>query len=243
MSETPNADGRILLRQRPLPDQCDYLAKQLAPHVEPGTMPREALIAVGATIVNLGAIGMAIRALVAERDAAEVELSRVKAELNARIAAESADAAAGSYAGRAEEAEAKLVVAENMRAWLGTEATKLLAEREAAMAYAREVEAERNAETARAEKAEAALAEMRDRLGKPVVQWAVMLDDTESSPLPEKVARRMASDPFRTTLLTRDTYPDTTWRLAAASQRTVLERAADEQGDGEGGGHTERPGP
>lgn len=91
----PAPDGTpILLRQRPIPDQCNYLAEKLAAHLEPGTMPHEAYIAVGATIVNLGAIGTEVRALQAAFDAAtaRAEHAEAKAErLHAHLTAVEAD--------------------------------------------------------------------------------------------------------------------------------------------------------
>lgn len=198
----------------------------------------------GGSMADVTTLRNDVRAMYAEYD-------RVKTELDARIAAESADAAAGSYAGRAEEAEAKLVVAESMRAWLGTEATKLLAEREAAMAYAREVEAKRDVATARAEQAEAALAEMRERLGnlKPAgMQYRA------NGPHVHGVTEGNVRDYF-TNQWVEGYWPEGRQLYAGPWQRieelrddddaprTALERTADEQGDGEGGGHTERPGP
>jgi len=83
MGESAPDDGRVLLRQRPIPDRCDYLAAQLAPHIEPKTMPREALIAVSAAIVNLGAIGAEVRTLLADLAAATARAEQAEARVSA----------------------------------------------------------------------------------------------------------------------------------------------------------------
>lgn len=123
---------------------------------------------------------------------------RAEAELDARIVAESADAAAGSYAGRAERAEA-------------------------------------------------ALAEMRERLGKTGEQWGVRTRDDDPDEDIEVVSSEAIAREFASTW--RSEIPDANptamvrtrcepgpWRVADATPRTALKRAADEQGDGEGGG-------
>lgn len=231
-------------------------------------------------------IAAAVKRLREERDC-------IKAELDARIAAESADAAAGSYAGRAEEAEAArdAVQAEATllrRALIGrrtfpvgvmrtpmderTEAIRarwdefcfsgpsetdrerdqvigwLLDRMDSATARAEKAEAELKrlakvatrsvadlnpddewdeikqltellaAATNRAEKVEAALAEMRRARATDAQMIAVVLDAyTEDK----------AEAEYQAIIALQRRYDSIT--------RTALERAADEQGDGEGG--------
>jgi len=181
-------------------------------HLDDRTMMREVLAAV----------------LPLHKQQLRAELDRTRAELSAHHAAESADAAAGSYAGRAEAAEARAQ-------YLDEEALRLQRTIDEARKQRDDWHDEATRQRSRAEQAETALAEMRGRLGKPDVQWAVALDNATSSSLPEKLARRMASG-RGTTLLTRDAYPNPTWQPADATPRTALERAADEQGDERGGG-------
>lgn len=149
-------------------------------------------------------IAAAVKRLREERD-------RVKAELDARIAAESADVAAGSYAGRAEEAEAArdAVQAEATllrRALIGRrhfpagvmrtpmdERTEAIRARWDEFCFSGPSETDRERDqvigwlldrmdsaTGRAEKAEAALAEMRERhdvLGQTRAEIAIELRD------------------------------------------------------------------
>ena len=87
---------------------------------------------------------------------------------------------------------------------------------------------------ARTERAEAALAEMRERLG---VQWVALhadrkrhieVDDEASA---HKLVACLPQDIGDYTVASRLVGE---WRVADATPRTALERAADEQGDGEG---------
>lgn len=181
------------------------------------------------------------------------ELARVKAELGARIAAESADAAAGSYAGRAEEAEAEVKrLRDELSAAHGlcdATQTTLNAEFELSCRF----RTERDVATARSEKAEAALAEMRERLaelGEPETEWGHQIhsrrDDYVGDAVPqadETAARYAVSHlntqvlpwHLRATLVRHEVLRyETEWRDADATLCTALERAADEQGDGEG---------
>lgn len=73
-------------------------------------------------------------------------------------------------------------------------------------AVTRTVAAERARDSALSE-----LADLRARLGPPEVQWTVALDGKDSSPLPEKLARRMAGD-RRVKLKTRTAYKQPPWR-------------------------------
>lgn len=58
-----NAPEPVPIRQRPIPDQLDYYSELLAPLVDWSRLrDREAMIAVGATLVGLGAIAAQLRA-------------------------------------------------------------------------------------------------------------------------------------------------------------------------------------
>lgn len=57
----PAEAGQVPLRQRPIPEQLDYFAEKLAAQINPGDVPREAIIAMGATIVGIGAIATELR--------------------------------------------------------------------------------------------------------------------------------------------------------------------------------------
>jgi hypothetical protein len=60
-------DEPVPLRKRPIPDQLDYLGEQLAAQMNPGDIPRDTLIAMGAAIVNMGAIATELRKRAAEQ--------------------------------------------------------------------------------------------------------------------------------------------------------------------------------
>ena len=51
----------VPLQKRPIPDQLDYFAEKLAAQINPGEVPREAIIAMGAAVVGLGAIATELR--------------------------------------------------------------------------------------------------------------------------------------------------------------------------------------
>lgn len=74
--EPDSADGRVTIRQRPLPDQIDYFVDKLAALLDRDPIPpRDVLMAVGPAIVSLGAIAAKLRHDFQERDHAEaVEL-------------------------------------------------------------------------------------------------------------------------------------------------------------------------
>ncbi len=178
------------------------------------------------------------------------ELKRTRAELAARVEAESADAAAGSYAGRAEEAEAenrelrtKLATRGDLMNGLDAEVERLRAGAEIDRLTIEKLSAAHDAATARAEQAEAALAELRQ-------EWGVANEAFASIPFPSEAHARNALRTWNT----EARYP---WRLMVRDQsewrdatpRTVLERATVEQdvqpvrcGSECSEGHTYEPG-
>jgi hypothetical protein len=59
--ESLTEDGVVPLRQRPIPEQIDYLTDKLAAQLDGSKLPREILIAIGAAIVTMGAIAAKLR--------------------------------------------------------------------------------------------------------------------------------------------------------------------------------------
>lgn len=243
-AERAEAVYDVRLTHRSLPDRAEHLAEELRKAlVHNGAVPSVVRLQGAAVMVGLQMLAGDLA--ICERRAREVEAERdrVKAELDARIGAESADAAAGSYAGRAEEAEAEV---ERLRAANKTNADEydaaLLAIHEA-----RDHWQERAvAESERAEKAEAALAGMRERLGNAEVEWAARWrepngeevyrsSDTEADARHFVRLWRERGLPGYVTGLEVVSALIGEWQ-SAETPRTALERAADEQGDGEGGG-------
>lgn len=236
MSETPAAHG-------PLSDERWAEIRNIAGiDSDPHTYQQVVTLALRDVLAELASV-KGVRTwlreeafrLLAERNAAEsraekteAELARVKPLLNAYVEAESADAAAGSHAGRAEEAEAEV---ERLRAANKTNADEydaaLLAIHEA-----RDHWQERAvAESERAEQAEAALAGMRERLGTASGLPSLHRDD-------EIVLRHLDGTEHRLRITEAKAVEPGSMEVSAepATPRTALERAADEQGNGEGGG-------
>lgn len=64
-SETSTSEP-VPIRQRPIPDQLDHFSEKLAGLLD-RELDREALIAIGAAVVNLGAIAAQLRAEAKEK--------------------------------------------------------------------------------------------------------------------------------------------------------------------------------
>lgn len=147
------------------------------------------------------------------------EVARLRAELSARVEAESADAAAGSYAGRAEAAEARAQ-------YLDEEALRLQRTIDEARKQRDDWHDEATRQRTRAEQAEAALAEMRETIATQLADLGDSRARNAHTTGPLAVVDRVQADTYRTAAwLIRN--PD---QFRVEVPRTALERAADEQG-------------
>ena len=176
MTETSagEAGGQaILLRQRPIPDQLDYFSEQLAALVDPDRLDRDALIAVGATLVGLGAIASKLRAEPMPRitDGITGDEAYASAEFDLTIDE------IRSFKSRAEAAEAQLKAVMQYTHEIG-EVQAGLPSPEAAVARAgywqalQRVSAQGAREQSeRADAAEKELAGLRERIGEEREEW------------------------------------------------------------------------